>query len=113
MLIYFLLFALQTKSGLKNLYAEVAELAVFCRALPAEDEAKAEKAQRSKFESEGAIKFWAPQEYRAARLPIKSENKTLYFFNKLNICGGGGIGRRAGLSLRYLGVKFAIIFEIP
>ena len=77
-------------------------MAVFCRALPAEDEAKAEKAQRSKFESEGAIKFWAPQEYRAARLPIKSENKTLYFFNKLNICGGGGIGRRAGLRLLWI-----------
>lgn len=80
----------------------MAELAVFCRALPAEDEAKAEKAQRSKFESEGAIKFWAPQEYRAARLPIKSANKTLYFFNKLNICGGGGIGRRAGLRLLWI-----------
>lgn len=80
----------------------MAELAVFCRALPAEDEAKAEKAQRSKFESEGAIKFWAPQEYRATRLPIKSENKTLYFFNKLNICGGGGIGRRAGLRLLWI-----------
>lgn len=38
-------------------YAEVAELAVFSRALPVADEAKAEKAQRSKFAVKGKANF--------------------------------------------------------
>lgn len=44
------------------IYADVTELAVFSRAPPVEDEAKAKKTQRSKsFHAPSEKRFWAPQ----------------------------------------------------
>ena len=88
-------------------YAEVAELAVFSRALPVAEKAKAEKAQRSKFAAKAKANF-GHRKSIAQRVCLKCVfkcglSKTLHLGRPCRvkcrgqngICRSGGIGRRA------------------
>ena len=74
----------------------MAELAVFCRALPVADTAKAKKAQRHDCSKRSETAGVSSQESRGSAAAVIYDNisrKTKKF--NIYICGYGGTGRRA------------------